>query len=169
AFWEYRPVVALALWGAMSVFAALVVGTFATLRILRNDRGEAEVTRTRWIGFVPVRRRQIPVERYGAVGLGSRPNALLIAVLKPALSWLIGAASFGVGADVILAILVGLLVVPFGSMLMAMTGFKRTSHSVQLLASPSEFVTVLRSSGSLKKVRALADALREVAGMERGA
>jgi hypothetical protein len=167
AFWEYRPTVALSVWGAMSAFAALVVGTFATLGAFRNDRGEPVVTRTRWLCFVPVRRRCIEVERYGAVRVESRPNALLVAVLKPAVICLIGAASFGVGADFATALLAGVGVGGFGSILMAMTGLKSTSHSVQLLAWPSESLTVLRSSGGLNRVLALAEALRDVAGMER--
>jgi hypothetical protein len=133
--------------------SVLLLGTFTRIRITRDRDGRALVLRDRWIAFIPAGHKEILLEGYTTIRLGLREggaNTLL-------LGFLIVFCLFGIPG-----ILFYLLLYRGSTFTLEIGG--DYSEGVPPVVEPE----VLYRGPSEAKMRAIADALQEVAEMHYG-
>lgn len=149
-----RDVVAFVLLLALGVLpSVLLLGTFTRIRITRDRDGRALVLRDRWIAFLPAGHKEIDLEGYETIRLGLREggaNALL-------LGFLVVFCLFGIPGILFYLLL-----------------YRGSTFTLEIAGDYSEGVPppvepeVLYRGPSEAKMRAIGDALQEVAEMHYG-
>lgn len=144
------PAVGATLAFAGSVFLALILGTFTTLRLVRDGRGKVLLYKRVFVCFVPCIFRTANLRRYGAVAIIDGPRGFGL------IGWTVFLGLF----------LVGLLVGVVPGLIWWYWAFTRPSYAVALRVRHGEGLFTLYRTGSDTKMRDIVDTLQELAPLE---
>ena len=141
------------LLAAGAVLGALLLGTFTRIRITRDKGGQPLLYRDRWMFFIPVARATFHLDEYQEIRLGHKEggNGPVLALL-------------------VLLILCGLIP---GLIFWALL-FRGSTFTLEVAAehegglAPDVEPEVLYRGPSEAKMRAIGDALKEIAGLRYG-